>query len=88
MVLHAHRGNEAIPLPPQGLDALRSVRLVAKRPACSHDTALHGRIIDVRVWPELFQQFLLENHTVAMLNKVGKDLMYLRSQQDRDSRLP
>ena len=52
------------------------------------DKALHGRIIDICVRPELFQQLLLEHHAVAMLNKVGENLMYLRSQPDRNPRLP
>jgi hypothetical protein len=73
-----HLGNKAIAATVQGLDGALHPPAIPKRLANRHDALGQDGITDELVWPDVCEQFVLGDHTMAVVDQVGKHIEDLR----------
>src|SRR5262249_12665369 len=74
-------GHELIPTPREGFDEGRAVGSIAQGLPDFQDVLLHDFRIDVSVWPDRFQDFLLCYEPIGVLDEVAQHIECLRRQR-------
>jgi hypothetical protein len=74
--MHLNRGYKAIATAADGLNDLLGSPVIPHGFARHHNAVVECRITDKLVRPHVLQEFLLQDHPVAVQKKVGQGIEY------------
>ena len=76
--MYGHRGNETVAAPVEGLNPVLGPPAIADGLADHHQPLRQDPRADVAIGPQGLEEFLLRDHTVAVLEEVDEEIQGLR----------